>query len=374
MPGNFSKKWKEFFKKGGFANLSFHCTRITCVTALPAPVKQRFFLPIIRSRPFHVGVVKSAGFVLVLVSLLLTGCNPYGDAVYVKVSGDDGSPISGASVTYRWSTGQPWGGPGSGTPHAVTVISDLTGLSHVQANLEHYLGIEVSSPGFYHCFVTVADADLGSHTDSETAFSVPLKRIIAPRPLIGKSAWVILPSLSGTIAYDLLAGDIVAPLGSGKVSDCEITWSPPPSHSRVNQRDLYDIRFTNPRAGITKGGTSASKVISGSDLRSDKVAPNSGYVSSMRKSEMARMHSGSTANSDAGDIYYFCIVREGGRLYGKILGEPQTIFFTGESHPVIKFAYAINPTGDLSLEPDLNSISFPQSNGYEKPYGLPEPN
>jgi integrase len=34
MPENFSKKWKVFFKKCGFANLSFHCTRVTCVTRL----------------------------------------------------------------------------------------------------------------------------------------------------------------------------------------------------------------------------------------------------------------------------------------------------------------------------------------------------
>jgi integrase len=34
MPENFSKKWKAFFKKCGFANLSFHCTRVTCVTRL----------------------------------------------------------------------------------------------------------------------------------------------------------------------------------------------------------------------------------------------------------------------------------------------------------------------------------------------------
>lgn len=323
-------------------------------------------------------VVKSAVFVIALVSVLLTGCNPVGNAVgntvYVRVLSDDGSPVAGANVTYRWSTGEAWGpGPNTATAHAAVVITDTGGLADARVTSEHYVSIDVASPGFYHSFVAVVDAGLGSHVTGGTALPIPLERIIAPRPLVAKKAWVILPSLSGTAPYDFLAGDLVAPLGKGRFPDCEIRWSPPIADSRIKQRELYDIMFTRPNAGIIARNVSTDRTIVESDFRSEKSAPPTGYVSSMRESETLAAPPATGAKDEGELIYYFCFIRNTSRLYGKILGEPQIIFFSASSHPVIQFTYAVNPSGDLSLEPDLKSISFPQTSGYEQPYTMPEP-
>ena len=188
-------------------------------------------------------------------------------------------------MTYRWSTGQPWGGPGTGTSHTAIVMTDTAGFAHARATWEHYLGIEVAVPGFYHCFVTVPDADLASHTGGDVALPIPLKRIISPHPLVAKKARVILPGISGEAAYDFLAGDLVAPFGTGKNPDCKITWSRPPGNSKIEERKHYDILFSDSNAGIMARKVTNDRTIVESDLRSEISAPSSGYGSSMRKSE-----------------------------------------------------------------------------------------
>jgi hypothetical protein len=224
-------------------------------------------------------------------------------------------------VTYRWSTGEPWGpGPNTATAHTAVVITDTAGFADARVTSEHYVGVDVVSPSFYHSFVTVVDADLGSHNTSGTAFPIPLKRVIAPHPLVAKKTWVILPSISGEAAYDFLVGDLVAPLGKGKNPDCTISWSPPPRYTKIDQRTLYDFVYTGPNAGIM-----ARNLTVESDLRSDRSAPRTGYVSSMRKSETLGAPLPAGVKGGARLIYYFCVIRNASRLYGKILGEPQII-------------------------------------------------
>jgi len=309
----------------------------------------------------------------VLFSALLAGCNPFENAIYFRVINDDGSPVAGAIVKVSWTTDEEWGpSQHPGTPHAMTVIPDSSGSIHARVSADHYASVEVNEPGFYSSYVGVAEPGLLQHASSATAISIKMRRIVAPRPLIAKRAWVVLPTSSGEAEYDFLAGDLVAPLGKGENSDCVLRWSRPANNLTVEKRGHYEMSFPQPGSGIIAQRVNNDSSVLRSALRSEKSAPIGVYEPSMRDSETAAGF-GDRGPWDCGVIYYFRVARHGTILHGKILGEPELIFFADGSRPVLEFTYAVNPSGDLSLEPDTNAISFPKANPYEQPYNLPEP-
>ena len=117
---------------------------------------------------------------LVAASLVLfvTACNPFGKAVYVIVSSDSGSPVSNATVTFNWTTNEPWG-PSlrSGDPHSTTVATDSSGVASARVTTDHYVRIEVTHPLHYPATATIVDYALSEHTSGKTALAIQLKRI-----------------------------------------------------------------------------------------------------------------------------------------------------------------------------------------------------
>ena len=172
--------------------------------------------------------------IILCLCLCAAGCNPLGNVIHVGVTSDTGSPIDNASVTFRWSTNEPWG-PSlrSGDPHAERVATDSGGSASARIREDHYVGIDVAHEMYYASFVGVVDAALSQHTTSATAIPISLTRIISPRPLIAKHAYVILPNLAGSAAYDFVVGDLVFPYGKGLVADAKLTWTRPPSGSKI---------------------------------------------------------------------------------------------------------------------------------------------
>ncbi len=327
------------------------------------------FLASISSRTVFAESVRITGRLLVLICCvaMITGC---GRPLHVIIRDESGAPINGATVTFTWTTGESWGPGSSGTPHEITVATDSNGEASASTTDDHYASVEVHHPSYYGNFVTVVDAALTQHASSETPLPITLERIISPQHLIGKKAWVVLPSLSGQAGYDFVAGDLVSPLGKGISTDCLLKWSEPPSNSQIEGRKRLDFLFSPPSPGVLAKPVSGGR----SELLSERVAPSVGYVPSMRESEDSNNISINNPRDHGGIILYFCVSHEQKLIYGKILGEPDIRFYRDNPNPVLMFTYAINPSGNRSLEPDTNSITFPSVNGYEKPYQLPETN
>ena len=310
---------------------------------------------------------------IICLSLCASACKPFGNTIQVKVTSDNGSPVADASVTFHWTTNEPWGpSVRSGDRHSESAITDSHGVGSARIGAEASANIDVAHPSFYAASVWIENSGLSQHSTLATALPISLKRIVAPRPLVAKRAHIVLPSSSGEAAYDFLVGDLVAPYGKGLIADVKLVWTTPPTSSKIDKRGHYDMLFEMLGFGILAQRVSNNNIEVRSALRSDRVAPITGYSASMRGTETKAGFGERGAWGDEGIIYYLRVSRDGAPRYGKILGEPDIVFYTDNPRPVINFTYAINPSGDQSLEPDLNAVSFPKSNSYEQPYKLPE--
>lgn len=299
-------------------------------------------------------------------SIFFSACNPFNPKFPVEVTDDTGTPIPHAIVRVGWSTNNPWGPDNrSGDSHSLTLKTDSRGFASVPFHTPA-TAINVSHAGHYKAYVAIDSSNISRQSGAATPFRIMLKRIIAPRPLIAKKAWIVLPSLSGEAAYDFVAGDLVAPHGKGSSPDVWFAWSPPANRSYVEERRCWDMAFRNTRSGITARLFHNDDGVVRSALETDQSAPEEGYFPSLRAAEAA-VGFGDQVGGSQGVIYYFRVTRGETTLYGTLFrGEPTIRFYTNKPQPVIQFTYAINPTMDRSVEPDPESTTFPKVNGYEE--------
>ena len=309
---------------------------------------------------------------VILIAVCLATCTLLSNTIWIKVIAEDGAPITGAQVRFSWTVNEPWG-PNfrSGDPRHKEASSDKNGLVSASINEDHYVSVEAIAPGFYPGVLDIVDGALRAHGKASDCLLFSLKRIVDPQHLVGKKANVILPGRNGEAGYDFLLGDLVAPHGRGQHEDIIFRWSYEPNHGGYKQRTLWDFRFPEKDSGIQTARLSKDQAApsSRSDLISEHTAPPTGYFSSFRQAE----NEAGLGERGAwgGAIYYFATRRPDGMIYGKILGEPEIIFFDpGET--VIKFTYVMNPSHSRSLDPDMKNVSFPKQNDWETPYTLPE--
>jgi len=296
---------------------------------------------------------------------------PFAKTICVHITDDTGKEVANASVKFGWTTGEPWGPSGrSGTSHSRTTKTDLMGRASARISEERLVGISVTHPQHWRSSVSVVGQDLSRHGTPDTALEIKLKRIIAPKPLIAKRAYIWLPTLSGEAAYDFVVGDLVAPHGKGITSDAWLVWSQEAYNAGRRDRRAWDLSFREPGAGIIARFHSTDSEVVRSELGFDHWAPDDGYLPSLRSAEAAAAPEGGRTWNES-PTYYFRIVRDGAFLYGTVYGsEPEIIFYTDNPRPVVKFAYALNPAGDQGLEPDLGATIFPQANAWEEPFKL----
>jgi len=310
---------------------------------------------------------KSVIFCAIVIALITT-CSYFRSSIWLKVTNGKGGPISGVLLRFSWSTGEPWG-PSlrSGTPHNIDKTSNVDGLVSVRISEDQYISVSASARGYYPGVITIVGDSLRKHPSAANALPFPLKQIQAPTAFIGKKANIILPSREGKAGYDFIVGDLVAPYGKGQHQDIMINWSYDPKRDGgYHKRALWDCHFTAP-AGIQAHRPDA--LDSSSFLVSDPIAPITGYSASLR---LAENHESFGERGPWGPvIYYFTTERSNKTLYGKILGEPEIIYYSN-GKTVIKLTYMINPSGSTSLEPDMNHATFPKQNGWEEEYKFPE--
>lgn len=296
---------------------------------------------------------------------------PFAKTICVHITDDAGKEVANASVEFGWTTGEPWGpSVRSGTSHSRTTKTDLMGRASARISEESLVGISVTHPQHWRSSVSVVGQDLSRHGTPETALEIVLKRIIAPKPLIAKRAYIWLPTLSGEAAYDFVVGDLVAPHGKGVSPDAWFVWSQEDYIAGRRDPRSWDLSFREPGSGIIARFYSTKSEVVRSELAFDQSAPISGYLPSLRSAEVAADPRGEREWHQE-PLYYLRIVRDGGALYGVIAPpEPEISFFTNHARPQVRLTYVLNPAGDLGLEPALGAISFPRANPYEEPFKL----
>jgi hypothetical protein len=191
-----------------------------------------------------------------------------------------------------------------------------------------------------------------------------LKKVKNPVPMYVKSVNLKLPKKSGSIGFDFMAGDWVAPHGTGKVSDARITLS----GYRRSYKDLgskLQIEFPNEGDGLILIDIPRKDHAERYEFRLDYEAPPSGYVgyyelSSARFPDKPREWNRPKESAN----YYFRIRtkrNEAGNvvsaLYGKIHNPINYTF--NKKRKSVRFYYYLNPDGTRNMESDPSKNLFP---------------
>lgn len=149
------------------------------------------------------------------------------------------------------------------------------------------------------------------------------------------------------VGYDLVRGDMVAPYGSGQVTDVQLRWqmkiiSADGDNLPVDCDTLFEMRFSNIADGICKGipdGGKGNSRDQGSAYISAYEAPTDGYTNAISLYRNVR-GTKAESNDDHHYLYYFRIrtqTNEFGQvtnaLYGKIYGQIND-----------NFTFLLNPT------------------------------
>src|SRR5437016_5565904 len=102
--------------------------------------------------------------ILLCLSLCVSACNQLGRTISLAITDDAGTPVPNASVTFRWTTNEPWGpSTRSGDPHSLSATTDSRGFTSARISEDHYVSITVAHSGHYMSSVAVVDSGLSQH-------------------------------------------------------------------------------------------------------------------------------------------------------------------------------------------------------------------
>jgi hypothetical protein len=263
----------------------------------------------------------------------------------IKVVGEDGTPMVGADVSVSYTLpATPTQDPGSENWGEVKGLTDVDGIfsaSHTDSSWG--LGINVEKAGYYTTHIGHQLYVPGQFDDKTVAanrnptITLVLKKIGKFTAMYAKSiTYIKFPEDNKPIAYDLVAGDWVAPYGKGINAD--IFFEKDPIGIKANDiGSKIIVSFPNKNDGIQIFNSSEEE--KGSALRSPHEAPLDGY-----QSEWIR----DPKEYDENRIYLFRVktkVDDNGNIvsahYGKIYGD------------FMQFRYYLNPTpNDRNIEFD----------------------
>ena len=270
-----------------------------------------------------------------------------GRAEVLVVDSETGLPLDSANLEYSWSVGDFM----KSAQRSRSVISDDAGRVTVRS-WESDLWFDAEHPGYYPSRLHL---ELGWRSVSAEIALRPWKD---PQPMIGKQVFLLVPSSAREVGYDLVAGDLLPPHGSGRHADLVIRWRPH-DHTVPGDR-ARAFEFTFPGTGngiIAEAHPWASSGGARSDHWSRYRAPASGYRN--RLSDVALPVE---AVSDEGLMHYFKLRSEeaAGPLFGKLPRRPRfdSDRETGEAE--FRFTYFLNPTGSANVEADRTRVTAPR--------------
>jgi hypothetical protein len=204
--------------------------------------------------------------------------------------------------------------------------------------------------------------------DLQAKRNVVLKKIIKPVPLYARQLRHIkIPDFNAPFGFDLEVGDWVAPHGKGKTAD--MIFQINGTYKSYREHDLtLEISFPNEGDGLIEFKGSRG---SGSALRSDHLAPESGYKPSLvlRRKALYEQKSSQWLNDSKPGRNYYLRTRtkldEKGNViranYGKTYGNFEFLDFIKAE------AYYFNPTvNDRNIEFDTKRNLANPSKSFEK--------
>lgn len=274
-------------------------------------------------------------------------------AITIHVVDEGGVPVSNALVHVTFQQGHDFTLDKKKESH-FDLLTDTNGIVFAKDRLLHDIRYRVQKKGWY-----VTEGKQAFKKPSELAQEwlnphatniVFLKKIKNPIPMYVKQVRLGIPEYEKPIGFDLDKGDWVTPYGNGIHTDL-IAYAECDSPEDVfNHNFRMTISFPNEKDGIIADGVYSSD--SGSRLRSDHMAPKTGYSSEWVQVRHRTKHKIIEYNYDSNRKYYFRIrtkLDEHGNIvsaqYGKIYGD----FFV--------FTYYLNPTPNdrnVEFDPEQN--------------------
>lgn len=282
--------------------------------------------------------------------------------ITLHVTDQAGGPIANATATASYYIPQP-AGTGETGSHAMAT-TDTNGLATLSAHSGPVVICLAQKAGYY------SSSTLSFHFKDKSGDewqpwnpmgNLLLKQIMNPIPMYAK--WIRskpfhikktgnAPTFFNKIfAYDLTAGDWVAPLGKGEHSDIIFT-EDFHKESQLDYEDKLTVGFSNAGDGIQQYIVPDNEKYSG--LRSSYESPADGYQSQIVKLDASHPGQSPVFEYDENAVYFFrvrTILDENGNvksaLYGKIYGD------------FVNFQYYLNPTpNDRNVEFDLKRNLF----------------
>jgi len=156
-----------------------------------------------------------AGVALVLVCGVHALAADFGEIprtrLTLRVVDDEFKPVEEASVIMDCYD----------RPVEVRGSTDTNGQFGLVDHIRGVLSAHVTKPGYYLTSGELWDGPSSTERAPPTnQYTVVLKRILNPVPMVVRDIAAIMPSLGKPCAFDFLAGDWVAPHGTGVVADC----------------------------------------------------------------------------------------------------------------------------------------------------------
>lgn len=272
--------------------------------------------------------------------------------VTIKAQDENGKGISKAQVDLTFGqSGQ-----------AATKVTDANGFCSVEGPSDGYVSAVIEKEGFYWSAMPGFDFQsvVGNRWQPwNRTFVVPLKKVGRRIPMYVSNVEAKLPIIGEPVGFDLIAGDWVAPSGTGKVADFIFA-----SSLKWRAQDDYDVdvnlRFSNEGDGVYL--VLASHDAGGSVLVLPHQAPETGYQSFLPYKFSLRP--GGTWDDKKEDRNFFYRVRTAKEhekvkkaLYGKIHRNFR-YYVSSKNNITVAFIYYLNPDGTRDLEFNGNNL-FP---------------
>jgi hypothetical protein len=271
--------------------------------------------------------------------------------VTITVADEARQPVPDANVKVIFSTFTPK------DERVSTNISGQSGSEGVFHASSVYTGdpamlVRAAKPGFY---ATSKPYDLGDYYSVgrwNPEMRLVLKKIGNPASMYAKRIDSYPPATGKQVGFDLTVGDWAATYGAGQTSDL-IFQMQSTRRSPLDYEGTITITFSNQGDGIQEYSAIADE--SGSELRSPREAPASGYLPKLDRVNISHPPEPAKWDYDPNRQYFFrvrTVLDEQGNvksaLYGKIYGD------------FMEFTYYLNPTpNDRNVEFDPNHNLLP---------------
>jgi len=284
----------------------------------------------------------------------------------VHVVGEDGEPLAGVKTSVIF---HPTGHHDQFTQ--VDVVSNVNGNFTAQG-FSHdgtfAVGELLNKDGYYASGVLIPHFtktdDLGHWLPWGQTYTTMMRKIGDPIPMYARIVDINIPAVGQPCAYDLEAGDWVAPYGKGLTADFVFTLQR--QWQAFNNFDV-SVVITFPNSGDGIQETQLPAEFADSQFKWPRVAPEDGYQPSLllRVADSPTTGlQGNIGDKNSNNRYFFRVraVESDGNvssaLYGKI-SEGIELAPNSSKTCGIHLAYYLNPTpNDRNMEYDVQKDLF----------------